>query len=157
MAFCTKCGVEAPKDVKFCASCGNAIDAEAAQTVTVSEDKDAQDNKGMGILAYILFFIPLLKGAHKTSPFVKYHTNQGTVLFILAMAYAIVEEILRSMIKVPTSFYGVVSFPETPGWLNLILSLGNLAIFVLFIMGIVNVVNGKKVPLPLIGGYTIIK
>ena len=31
----------------------------------------------MAIIAYILFFVPLLTGDRKKSPFVKFHTNQG--------------------------------------------------------------------------------
>jgi len=35
----------------------------------------------MAILAYILFFIPLLTDS-KNDPYVKYHIKQGLVLFI---------------------------------------------------------------------------
>ncbi len=38
---------------------------------TQADIQDAQENKTMAILAYILFFIPLLTGAHKTSAFAK--------------------------------------------------------------------------------------
>ncbi len=40
-----------------------------------------EKNIGMAILAYILFFVPLLTEAKK-DPFVKFHVKQGLVLFI---------------------------------------------------------------------------
>ena len=53
------------------------------EEVNVTPDpNDVQSNKVMAILAYfgILFLIPLL--AAKESPFARYHTNQGLVLFL---------------------------------------------------------------------------
>lgn len=44
-----------------------------------TELQDAQENKGMAVLAYLIFLIPLL--AAKESKFARYHTNQGLVLF----------------------------------------------------------------------------
>ena len=49
-------------------------------------------NKVMAILAYIIFFIPLL--AAKESKFAMYHANQGLVLFLLAVAVSIVGTII---------------------------------------------------------------
>ena len=34
----------------------------------------------MAVVAYVLFFVPLLMGSR--SPFVRFHTNQSTVIFI---------------------------------------------------------------------------
>ena len=119
--------------------------------------RDAQDNKTMAILAYILFFIPLLTGAHKTSPFVKYHTNQGTVLCIAAVAFAIISTILRTIVRVPVTIWGIPAGYHTPGWLTTILFLLTIPFLVLCILGIINAVNGKTQPLPVIGGITIIK
>jgi uncharacterized membrane protein len=98
---------------------------------------DAQQNKTMGILAYILFFIPLL--AAPKSTFAKYHANQGLILLILAIAVQVVG--------------GVVPFL---GWF-LVLPIGNIAVLVFFVMGIINASNGVMKPLPLIGGFTLIK
>jgi len=110
--------------------------------------RDSQDNKTMAVLAYIIFFIPLLTGAHKTSPFVKFHTNQGTVLAIASAVYGIAYVILST----------VLSFIPIIGWI-LIMIIGLVAILipVLIIVGIINAVNGKLQQLPVIGGITIIK
>jgi len=110
----------------------------------------------MAILSYILFFIPLLMGAHKTSPFVKYHTNQGTVLGLAAIAYSILSAILSAIIKVPSTYWGITVY-HTPAWLSTVLWLISLAFFALCIMGIINAVNGRVKPLPVIGTITIIK
>jgi len=53
---------------------------------TITTTRDVEQNKGMAIIAYILFFIPILTGDHKKSRFVMYHTNQGLVLFYSALA-----------------------------------------------------------------------
>ena len=100
------------------------------------------------MLAYIIFFIPLLTGAHKTSEFVKYHTNQGTLLFIAAMGWNIVCEIVKRILRV---------IPIIGGTLATILSLVSFVYLALFIIGILNAKNGKMAPLPVIGGFTVIK
>ena len=49
----------------------------------------AGHNTGMAVLAYILFFIPLLTDA-KNDPFVKFHVKQGLVLFLANILVLIV-------------------------------------------------------------------
>lgn len=93
-------------------------------------------NTAMAVVAYILFFIPLLTGDAKKDAFVKYHTKQGLVLFLLVVLLNVVDWIM------PFYFWWTI---------NRILSLGTL---VLLIIGISNAVGGKKRPLPLIGKYS---
>jgi uncharacterized membrane protein len=184
MAFCGKCGAQIQEGAKFCPSCGAAAGtAPAGQThpnqaqvqqpqyqqqgyippivpgaPAQADIRDAQENKGMAIVAYILFFIPLLAGAHKTSPFVKYHANQGTALALLAIAYSIASGILSAVIRVPYSVYGYTTgFYYTPGWLSAILWIASLGLLALCVCGIINAVNGRMKPLPVIGGISIIK
>ncbi|QJD83198.1 DUF4870 domain-containing protein [Cohnella herbarum] len=102
---------------------------------TVSES-DIRQNKGITIVAYILFFIPLL--AAKESPFAQFHAKQGFNLFLLALAVNIVLGIIPII-----------------GWL--LLPLANLGVLVLAIIGILNVVNGQVKRLPLIGDIVILK
>jgi len=120
--------------------------------------RDAQENKTMAILSYlyILFVIPLLTGAYKTSPFLKFHVNQGAVLGLIGVGYSILSMILSSVIKVRDVYWGAyVSY--TPAWLTGILWLLGIPIAILTVMGIINAVNGRMQPLPVIGGVTIIK
>ena len=96
-----------------------------------SQPEQKKKNIGMAVVAYILFFIPLLTES-KNDPFVKYHTKQGLVLFIAWIITAIVSGI--PIIK----------------WFSWILSIFTL---VLVIVGILNALNGKEKPLPLIGQF----
>ena len=148
MTFCKYCGAELKEGAKFCPSCGKVLE-EGAPEVELVPEKDAQDNKVMAILAYIIFFVPLLAGAHKTSTFVKFHTNQGTVLIITAVAYSIVTGLFSGILSIINLGLGSI--------FSAIFSWGSLAFFALMIVGILNVSNGKKEPLPVIGGFTIIK
>ena len=106
---------------------------------------DAEANKGMAILAYIIFFIPLLAGTHKTSPFVKFHTNQGIIAAIFSVGLSIVLGILSGILLF------IVPFLVT------ILSLLYFAPLVLVIIGIINASKGEMKPLPIIGKFTILK
>jgi uncharacterized membrane protein len=118
--------------------------------------KDAEDNKGMAIVAYlgILFIIPLLTGDYKKSPFLKFHTNQGFVLFLTAVALWIVWSIIWGI-----AIRGIYNSYSWGMW-GLLSSLSWivwLAIAALCVIGIINAVNGKMKPLPVIGKFEIIK
>jgi uncharacterized membrane protein len=101
------------------------------------DSQDIDNNKVMAILAYILFLIPML--AAGSSPYAKYHTNQGLVLFLFAVIMSVVSTVIPVI-----------------GWL-IIGPLGSLFCLVLFVMGIINAATGKAKPLPLIGGITLLK
>lgn len=92
-------------------------------------------NTTMAVVAYILFFVPLITGDAKKDAFVKYHTKQGLVLFLLMVLLNVVDWII------PFHFWFTIS------WL---LSLGTL---VLLIIGISNAVGGKEQPLPIVGKF----
>lgn len=98
---------------------------------------DSDKNKAAGILAYIIFFLPLIMAPK--SKFAKYHANQGLLLLILALAVNIVGWIIPVVGPL------------------LIQPIGTLAIMILWIIGVLNAVNGRMKPLPFIGQYEIIK
>jgi uncharacterized membrane protein len=110
---------------------------------------DAEKNKIFGIVAYlsILWLVPLLVA--KNSPFAKYHANQGFTLFMLSVAIWIVEAVLNAI------FYMIL--PGGFGIISLVLGFVWLGVLVLVVMGILNAARGKCVPLPLIGGFKILK
>jgi len=93
----------------------------------------ASDNKVITVLSYIgiLVLIPLLTA--KEDEFTQYHAKQGLVLFLTVIAVSIV---------------GVI---PVLGWL--IAFLGGIGCLVLAVMGIINVLNGEKKQLPLIGQF----
>lgn len=95
--------------------------------------KDAEENKAIAAIGYlgILFLIPLL--AKKDSPYAQFHGKQGMVLCI---AWAILVML------------GWIPFL---GWF-IIVPIGGLILFILFIIGLINALSGKMAPLPIIGG-----
>lgn len=102
----------------------------------------------MAILAYLFFFVPLLVGAHKTSPFVRFHTNQGTVLFICGVIYGVAYPILSI----------ILALIPIIGWIIIfLLGLAGIMFLVWLIMGIVNASQGQLKPLPFIGKFEIVK
>lgn len=98
---------------------------------------DAEKNKIAGIVAYVIFFLPLIMAPE--SEFAKFHANQGLLLLITAIAVQVLANIIP--------FFG---------WL-VISPVGNIIIFVLWVIGILNASRGLMKELPVIGGYTIIK
>ncbi len=153
MLTCKQCGTQVEDGVMNCTNCGAPIESPVQQnqpidlsekfnefnnTADTTSEYDAQDiekNKVMAVLAYILFFIPLL--AAKDSKFARFHTNQGLVLFlggIIASVVAVIPVI---------------------GWI--VAPIAGLVITVLAIIGILNALNGKAKELPVIGKFKILK
>lgn len=109
--------------------------------------EDSND-KVYGILSYIgiLVLVPLLAG--KTQ-FARFHANQGLVLFIADIIFAVIINI---------SVFALSLIPFVGAAIGGIISgVFGLGIFILMIMGIVNAVNGEMKPLPIIGGIKLIK
>ena len=120
-----------------------------------TQNNDAEANKGMAVIAYILFFVPLLTGDYKKSPFVKYHTNQGTILFIISVTLNVAVSIIRGILR--TLFWNWFAWPVY-GLFNTVISIIMWVPVVFLILGIINAVNGVTKPLPVIGDkLTIIK
>jgi len=99
--------------------------------------KDIEDNKMIAALAYLLFFLPLV--AIPNSAFGKFHANQGLILLLLSLAISVVG--------------GMIPFI---GWF-IIAPIGGLLCLVLFILGVINALNGTEKELPLIGTIRILK
>jgi len=118
--------------------------------------KDVSDNKVMAVLCYlgILWLVPLIAGTHKTSPYVKYHLNQGLILIITAIALGIVMGIISAILTAILIWSAPGLLFALTGLIGGVVGLGLLALVVL---GILNAVNGKMVPLPIIGKISIIK
>jgi uncharacterized membrane protein len=113
----------------------NPSNGPTANELTV-DPTDANENKLIGILAYIIFFLPLIVA--KQSKFAMYHANQGLLVLLLCFAVNI-----------------VLGYIPIIGWI--LLPFANLATLGLTIYGIIQAANGRLKPLPIIGGYTLIK
>src|SRR5512140_2907672 len=92
--------------------------------------EDAANGKTMAIVAYLIFFVPLLMVDMKKNNFVMYHVEQSIVLVILNLIVAIVGTI--------TCGIGLILYIP---WL------------IFLIMGMMNANKGECKPLPLIGSF----
>ncbi len=102
---------------------------------------DVKENRFWCLLCYLgfLFIIPYLMKPN--SRFVRYHANQGLILFILEMAVGIVINITG----VVFSFFFLWIIP-------FLLSFVASAVFLIWIVyGIISVLRGYVRPLPVIG------
>lgn len=187
MAFCGKCGTQVNDGVKFCPGCGAPVGAQEQQnpnpqqantqqnnfgakiaglnntpdTTAEHDAKDIADNKTMAVLSYFgpLVLIPIL--AAKESRFARYHANQGLVLFIVDVAYGIVQAILMAILRgiFPWNWnYGLLGGRGAIfSILSTVLSLVWIVIGILAIIGVVNAVKGRAKALPVIGKIKILK
>lgn len=112
----------------------------AADKVVKFDSKDIEDNKAMAILAYIIFFIPMI--AAPNSPFAKFHANQGLVLFLAGLVSYVAMIILGFL---------------TLGLTFLLMPLLWIGMLVLAILGIVNAASGEAKELPIIGSMKLYK
>jgi uncharacterized membrane protein len=125
------------------------------------DKKSMEDGKGMAILCYILPFIPYF--VEKKNKFVKYHAAQGMNLLVIGISYGIIYSILTSIIKVNGSCgswlgYNIGNYCKvTPLWVTLPLSLIGLCIFIIAVIGIINVCNNKAKELPIVNKLKIFK
>lgn len=103
--------------------------------------------KVISILDYIGFLWILGLFVEKDDPHVKFHTNQGLVLFLLDVVVGIVNVVFSFL-----SFIPVVGL-----LLSIVVWVLYVGCFVLMILGIVNAAQGQQKPLPLIGGITLLK
>lgn len=110
--------------------------------IEVGDPQDINDNKLMAVLAYILFFLPLI--VCPQSRFARYHANQGLILLIVALGINIVTNIFRII-----PIIGLVFL--------LLSGLVSIAVLVFMIIGMVNAGSGLMKPLPFIGGFTILR
>jgi uncharacterized membrane protein len=97
--------------------------------------EDIEKNKVVAAIAYAIFFIPLL--VDKDSEFGKFHANQGLLLLIISLVGNAVLTI---------SIVGILLLPVL-----------NVLLLVLFLMGVINALNGAAKDLPVIGKYRLLK
>jgi uncharacterized membrane protein len=120
-------------------------------------DQDVEKNKGMAVLGYVFFLVPLV--AAPNSNFARYHANQGLLLFILLMLVCVAVALLQgalwltgwalASIQVLRAFFSCAFWVLQPALL--------LAWLALMVTGIINAANGLKKPLPVVGQWTLIK
>lgn len=179
MPFCDQCGVEIRKDAKYCWNCGHAITLPSqaptphTEGPAASEHRsgkwasvihslcDTQDsssafgaeevaaNKGMAILCYLSILIAFPLALKRSSPYIRFHINQGLILLISATACMLVRSIVLealSMLHIPIFFLILANLP-------FYFCLACILFFDLF--GLYYTAAGKSKMVPLIGRLVI--
>ncbi len=104
--------------------------AESTRQLNITP-QEAEAGKTMAIVAYFIFFVPLLvEDGGKNNRFAMFHTEQAIVLLILNVIVGIVGTI--------TCGIGLVLY---------------IPLLVLYVMGIINAVKGEAKPVPLVGSF----
>ncbi len=163
--FCPNCGKSNPEGIMFCTDCGTKIGETIGQNAPQQSapppypqqpqyqqpSTSVTDNtKLFSILSYvgILFLIGLIAAPQNNK--VKFHVNQGCVLFIAEIVLGIAVGILGAILNfLPYSLDTLLS-----GLMSFAVYGGSLA---LAVMGIINASKGEEKQLPIIGKFTIIK
>lgn len=97
-------------------------------------------NKAIGIVAYItiigwIIALVVHMGKDEKSELAGYHIEQSLGLIIVAIGLAIIGQILGAI----------------AGIFSLLMMLVNLGLIVLWVFGLMNAINEKREPIPLIG------
>jgi uncharacterized membrane protein len=103
--------------------------AEEKRQLNITPE-EINSGKTMAIIAYFIFFIPLLVEDAKNNKFAMFHTEQSIVLLILNVIIGIVGTI--------TCGIGLILY---------------LPLLVLYIMGIVYAAQGQVKEVPLVGSF----
>lgn len=93
-----------------------------------------EKNTLMGILSYIGPLVIVSYLTAKDDPFVKFHIKQGLVLLVIEVAVCVIGTMMPLF------------------WI--ILGFVNIALFVLSVIGVINVIQGTEKELPLVGKYS---
>ena len=116
---------------------------------------DIEANNGPALLSYfgLLVLIPIFAAKH--SPYARYHANQGLVLFVGMLVWAVIDgavtALLRALLGNALGLWGMYSLCGTA--LNIVYA----GFSILAVIGIINVLNERAKELPIIGKYKILK
>ncbi|MGY6631016.1 MAG: hypothetical protein ACXIUL_08415 [Wenzhouxiangella sp.] len=97
-------------------------------------------NKAIGIISYItiigwIIAFVLHKGKDDRSPETGFHIEQSLGLIIVAFALAILSAIITNILPVLAMVFTII----------------NVGLIVLWVMGLINAIQQKQQPIPLIG------
>lgn len=101
------------------------------------DSKEIADNKLIDVLMAlfpVLFFIPLVAGRMKYSPYLRFRSNQAAILFLIQVVLLILGKVI--------------------GWISLfasVLKILNFVFLVFFLINLFNAISGNSRKMPLIG------
>ena len=95
----------------------------------------------MNILCYLgfLWLIPYFKARNREN--VRFHVSQGLTLLVIEVIVAVLKKVLIALIPI-----GLLQ-----GILGFVFTIAEALLIVLMVVGILNVVNEREKPLPVIG------
>lgn len=100
------------------------------------------ESKSIAIISYLTpigWIIAYIMYGNNKSAFAIYHLRQTLLLMIISLGVYVIQSMFL--------------FVPYIGWLITILSMGlNMALLVLWIIGLIAAINGEEKPIPLIGG-----
>src|SRR4029079_6873267 len=102
---------------------------ESTRSLDIPQD-EIEKGKTMAIIAYLIFFIPLLVEDAKKNKFAMYHTEQALLFFIV--------NVVCMVLSTVTCGIGLILY---------------VPFMVCLILGIVNAAQGQVKPVPLIGQF----
>ncbi len=111
-------------------------ETQIPEIILTPDANDVAENKIVAALAYIglLFLVPLL--AAKNSPFARFHTSQGFVLFLGWVIIAL------------------IGWIPILGWI--VWFFGAILLIILSILGLVSALKGEMKKLPIVGNIKIL-
>jgi uncharacterized membrane protein len=140
---CPECAAQMPDSAAFCPGCGRSMQTEPA----ASERPPLTRDHLLGASAYFTF-LPALAflrfDPYRKNPFVRFHSVQCLLLWLLSLAAALLVRLLTAVfLLVP-----VVG----PLLAVLFVTIAALAALFLWIILVVKAVQGERFALPLVGG-----
>jgi len=139
---CSVCAAQMPDSAAFCPGCGRSMRIElSARQKPVS----LRDNF-LGALAYVSFVpavVFLLIDRYRRSPFVRFHSIQCLLLWLVCIVLAVVVRVV---------FLGLLFIPKVGPLLAVlvVVVVGLAAVFVWIVL-LVKAFQGEKFALPVIG------
>jgi len=163
--LCNTCLAPVNDGQNFCQLCGTSVEAIEETVNPVIPKTDAESNRLLAAIGYLLFFFPILCGYYRKSAFARFHAKQATLLFIsstaLFLGLVILREVINSLLTT-TAYISDINVLLNTAWqhgfgvffhfyLVGMINLLHLMPFALMLIGIFNAMQGKKKPLPIIG------
>lgn len=147
MSKCIKCGADIDDALEVCTVCGAPLNSNGGTPAETSAQPAVASTQEslMAVFSYLglLFLIPLF--ADNGSRYVRYHVNQGCVLFLCEVLIAILSTVLWIL-------------PVVGHILSLTIALPLYLVTVGFmVVGILHAVGSETVGLPIIGKLQMIK
>ena len=135
MKYCPHCGAEIADDVRFCPTCGKETVVTVVDATPVFDAQDIADNRMLAMLGYLTMGVLPMIGC-RNSAYAMHHVNQALWLYIGSLLCAL------------------VCIIPILGWI--VAAVGELLLFIFFIIGIVRALKGSGAYLPFIKGLPVI-